>query len=376
MECYFDNSATTKPVKEAVDAMICALTDNYGNPSSLHIKGDEAKALLDDSRQKVANVLSCPSSEVYFTSGGTESNNIAIFGTAAALKKRGNRIVTTSVEHPSVSEAMNRLEEQGFEVVRLPVDKYGFINEADIFSAIDRKTILVSLMLVNNEVGSIQPIGAAAKAVRRVGSPAQIHCDAVQGFGKIPVKPRELGVDLISLSSHKVHGPKGAGALYVRKGTRLTPYIVGGGQEENVRSGTHGMPGIAGFAAATAAIGNMDEHYDHVRGLKNYLLNSIASLDNVHVNSPLNALPYILNISFVGVPSEVLRNFLSERGVFVSTGSACSKGHRSKVLTNMGLDSRFIDSAIRISFSRFNTREEVEVLAENLAEASKKLRRI
>ncbi len=376
MECYFDNSATTKPAPQVVDAMVDTLTNNYGNPSSLHIKGDEAKVALDRSRAELASAFSCQPGEVYFTSGGTESNNIAIMGTAMALSRRGKRIVTTAIEHPSVSECMNRLETMGFEVVRLPVNNFGVVREEDIFSAINRNTILVSMMLVNNEVGSIEPVSTVARAVRRAGSIAQIHCDAVQAFGKIPVKPRELGVDMISVSSHKVHGPKGQGALYVKKGTRLTPYVLGGGQEENIRSGTHGMPGIVGFATAVSALGNIGENYDYVKSLKNKLLSELADVPNLSVNSPINSLPYILNLSLTGVPSEVLRNFLSEQGICVSTGSACSKGHRSKVLTSMKLPAERIDSAIRISFSRYNTSEEVDYLAQCLKDANNRLRKV
>ncbi len=378
MECYFDNSATTKPTEEAVAAMVDTLTNNYGNPSSLHVKGDGAKAILDRSRQTLANALSCQTNEIYFTSGGTESNNIAIFGAAMALKRRGNRIVTTSIEHPSVSECMSRLESQGFEIVRLPVNKYGETEEADLFRAINKNTILVSMMLVNNEVGSIQPVSVASKAIRRAYSPALVHCDAVQAFGKMPINPRTLGADFITVSSHKVHGPKGAGALYMKKGTRIVPYVLGGGQEDNIRSGTQGMPGIAGFAAAVAGIGNqsrINENFEYIKSLKTLLLTSLAGMDNVSVNSSVNALPYIVNLSLVGVPSEVLRNFLSDRGIYVSTGSACSKGHRSKVLTSMKLSNDIIDSAIRISFSRFNTREEVIYLAEALKDADKELRK-
>lgn len=376
MECYFDNSATTKPAKEVVDAMVDVLTDNYGNPSSLHRKGDEAKAVLDKSRSALANTFSCRPDEVYFTSGGTESNNIAIFGTAAALKRRGNRIVTTTIEHPSVLECMARLESQGFEIIRLPVDRYGVVREADIYSAVNRNTILVSMMLVNNEVGSIQPVEAASRAVKRAGSSALVHCDAVQAFGKIPVRPASLHADLISVSSHKVHGPKGAGALYVKKGIRLVPYVLGGGQEENIRSGTHGIPGIAGFGAAVQSIGDINENYEYVKDLKTLLLASLAGFDKIKINSSINSLPYIVNLSVVGVPSEVLRNFLSERGIYVSTGSACSKGHRSRVLTSMSLPHERIDSAIRISFSRFNTREEVLYLADVLKEANNVLRKV
>ncbi len=375
MECYFDNSATTQPLTEVVDAMVYALTENYGNPSSLHIKGDEAKKALDNARTKIAKALSANSNEIYFTSGGTESNNIAIFGTANALKRRGNRIVTTDIEHPSVSEPIKALEEQGFEVVRLHADENGIVSEADINAAVNDKTILVSIMLVNNEVGSIQPVDAAVKAVKRANAPAQVHCDAVQAFGKMPINVRQLGVDLISVSAHKVHGPKGQGALYVKKGTRLAPHILGGGQEDNVRSGTHAMPGILGLAAAVEFMGAPSASYEYVAELRDELLHNLEGMDNLFINSPENALPYILNISLVGIPSEVLRNYLSDRGVYVSTGSACSKGHRSKVLTGMNLDPKRIDSAVRISFSRFNTKEEIQYLAKCLKDANEMLRK-
>ena len=375
MECYFDNSATTQPAKEAVDAMLPVLTEFYGNPSSLHKPGDEAAALLDKSRKQLAKAFGCTTGEVYFTAGGTESNNLAIFGTAMALKRRGNRIVTTDVEHPSVEEPMKRLEEQGFEVVRLPVDEYGRVKEEDLFDAVNKDTILVSMMLVNNEVGSIQPVKAARAAVKRAGAPAYIHCDAVQAFGKLPVGPKELGVDLISVSSHKVHGPKGIGALYVKKGIRLVPYILGGGQEDNVRSGTQAMPAIVGFGAAVEATGNPMKHLSAVQAMRDDLVAKVTAEEGVAVNSAPDALPYIVNLSVLGVPSEVLRNFLSDRGCYVSTGSACSKGHRSRVLTEMQLDPKRIDSAVRISFSRYNTPEEVQYLADCILEAKNTLRK-
>lgn len=375
MECYFDNSATTKPAPEAVDAMVTVLTENYGNPSSLHRVGDASAAALDSSRNSLARAFRCTPAEVYFTSGGTESNNLAIFGTAMALKRRGNRIVTTCVEHPSVEHPIDRLEEEGFDVVRLPVDEYGFVSEEDLKKAITKDTILVSMMAVNNEVGSIMPLKAVKNIIKRSGAPAYFHIDAVQAFGKMPIVPKELGADLVSVSSHKIHGPKGQGVLYKRKGLRLTPYILGGGQEDNVRSGTQGMPGIVGFAAAVDALGDMAENRAHVQMLRDSLLAQLSDLDRLQVNSAENALPYILNISLLGVPSEVLRNYLSEKGVYVSTGSACSKGHRSGVLQAMGLPPERIDSAVRISFSRYNTQEEVDYAAQCIREAVNTLRK-
>ncbi|MBR5977257.1 MAG: cysteine desulfurase [Clostridia bacterium] len=374
MECYFDNSATTKPTQAVVDAVVCALTENYGNPSSLHRVGDAASAKLEESRATVAKALGCMPEEVYFTSGGTESNNIAVMGTVNALRRRGNRIVTSCVEHPSVLECMKRLEEEGFEVIYLPVDKDCRVSKESLFESINDRTILVSLMLVNNEVGSVQPVRDAADAIKRAGSPALLHADAVQAFGKLPFKASEIRADLITVSSHKIHGPKGAGALYVKKGTRLVPYVLGGGQENGLRSGTHGMPGIMGLAAAVSDLGDIAENGARVDALKSCLLNCLADQENLVVNSP-EGFPYILNISLLGIPSEVLRNFLSESGVYVSTGSACSKGHRSYVLTAMGLDNKTIDSAIRVSFSRFNTKEETEYLAECLIKANKMLRK-
>ena len=376
MECYFDNSATTKPLPEAADAVFKALTETWGNPSSLHAVGDTAHVLLEESRSTLAAALSCRPSEVYFTSGGTESNNIAIFGTVNALKRRGKRIVTSSIEHPSVEEPMKRLEADGFDVVRLPVDENGCVSEEDLYAAVTKDTILVSLMYVNNEVGSIQPVAAARRALNRAKAPGYLHVDAVQAFGKLPVTPHATNADLISVSSHKVHGPKGVGALFVKKGTRLVSPVLGGGQEEKIRSGTEPMPAIAGFAAAVAASGDRDEHLRLVTELRNTIRDAALSTDIGVMNSGEDALPYILNLSLTGIPSEVLRNYLSEHGVYVSTGSACSKGHRSYVLSGMGLPPERIDSAVRFSFSAQNTPEEAQFAAEVLKEAANTLKKI
>ncbi len=374
MECYFDNSATTKPCQEAVDAAVDALTNRWGNPSSLHKPGDDANRLLTECRKTVAATLRAQPEEIVFTGCGTDSNNLAIFGSALALRRRGKRIVTTDIEHPSVEEPMKRLEEFGFEVVRLPVDSAGTVSKADLTDAVTPKTILVSMMMVNNEVGSIQPVKAAAAAVRRAGAPALIHTDCVQAYGKMPLNPKQLGVDLLSASGHKIHGPKGVGFLYVRKGVRLKPYLLGGGQERGLRSGTEAMPNIAGFAAAAAAVGDLSANRAHVQALRDSLVEQVQGV-GVVVNSAKEALPYVLNLSVPGIPSEVLRNFLSERGIYVSTGSACSKGHRSRVLQEMGLSPERIDSAVRISFSRYNTQEEVDYTAAAIREAIATLRK-
>lgn len=374
MECYFDNSATTKPCQEAVDAAVDALTNRWGNPSSLHKPGDDANRLLTECRKTVAATLRAQPEEIVFTGCGTDSNNLAIFGSALALRRRGKRIVTTDIEHPSVEEPMKRLEEFGFEVVRLPVDSAGTVSKADLTDAVTPKTILVSMMMVNNEVGSIQPVKATAAAVRRAGAPALIHTDCVQAYGKMPLNPKQLGVDLLSASGHKIHGPKGVGFLYVRKGVRLKPYLLGGGQERGLRSGTEAMPNIAGFAAAAAAVGDLSANRAHVQALRDSLVEQVQGV-GVVVNSAKEALPYVLNLSVPGIPSEVLRNFLSERGIYVSTGSACSKGHRSRVLQEMGLSPERIDSAVRISFSRYNTQEEVDYTAAAIREAIATLRK-
>lgn len=372
MECYFDNSATTKVCDLAVGEIYPLLTENYGNPASLHKKGDEAKAALDLARVNVAKALSCNPDEVYFTSGGTESNNIAIFGAVEALKRRGNKIITTAIEHPSVSNAMARLERQGFEVVRLPVDKFGKINEMDLYREVNRKTILISIMLVNNEVGSIQPINSARRAVNRAGSPALIHCDAVQAFGKISVTPYDLGVDMISVSAHKVHGPKGVGALYVRKGVRIVSPVYGGDQEDGIRSGTSPMPAIVGFGAAVTEFKQQDVTMARIKAFRDNFIKRILVLPEVHINSSSESLPYIINLSVEGIPSEVMRNELSLRGVYVSSGSACSKGHRSIVLKSMKLPNSRIDSALRISLSRYTTQEEMDYLVESIFGARNK----
>lgn len=374
MECYLDNSSTTKPCREVVDAAVDALTNRWGNPSSLHTIGDSANDLLAGCRKTVAHSLKASPDEIIFTGCGTDSDNLAVFGTVMALKRRGNRIVTTDIEHPAVDEPMKRLEEQGFEIIRLPVDDSGKISVSDLNEAVNAKTILVSLMYVNNEVGSIQPVKAARAAVTRAKSPALIHTDCVQAYGKIPVNPKQLGADLVTASAHKIHGPKGVGFLYVKKGTRILPYLLGGGQERGLRSGTEAMPNIAGFAAAVDAIGDMQEHYDRVKQLRDSMVEQLQG-HNIVINSPDDALPYVLNISALGVPSEVMRNYLSERGVYVSTGSACSKGHRSRVLTEMKIAPERIDSAVRISFSRYNTQEEVDFAAKAILEAMDTLRK-
>lgn len=367
MQAYFDNSATTKPCPEAVAAVTTAMTEIWGNPSSLHYSGINASKLLEESRKSVADRLSCDSGEIFFTSGGTESNNLALFGAAYQLKRFGKRIVSTSVEHPSIDEALNRLSEEGFEVIKLPVDSTGKISEAALYEAVTADTILVTMMLVNNEVGSIMPVEKARKAVTRAKSHAYIHCDAVQAFGKLPVKPAALGVDLMTVSSHKIHGPKGVGAIYIKKGTKLKARALGGEQELKIRPGTEAMPAIAGFGAAARALPDIKQELLQVTELRDYMLKKFEEIGGISINSPSDALPYVTNISVDGIKSEPMLNFLSSNGICVSSGSACSKGKKSRVLTEMGLDSMRMESPLRISFSRYTTKEEIDYLAEMLA---------
>lgn len=375
MTAYLDNSATTPVCPQAVDAINAAVRDFWGNPSSLHAKGIEADAVLAEARENIARRLFCKSEEVYFTSGGTEGNNLALQGAAHAMRRKGKRIVTTNVEHPSVDETMKHLESEGFEVVRLPVNINGRISECDLFRAVTPDTILISLMAVNNETGTIQPIEQAHIAAKRNNSPAIIHCDAVQAFGKLPLKPAALGIDMMTISSHKVHGPKGVGALYVRKGVKLAPIMFGGSQEKKLRPGTQPMPAIAGFGAAVKAMPNITTELEKVTRLRDYMCSRLSKLDGVVFNSPPDALPFVTNISVLGINSEPMLNFLSARGVYVSSGSACAKGHSSPVLLSMGLSEERRKSPLRISFSRFTTVEEIDMLIDGIAAGQKAIRR-
>ena len=372
MTAYFDNSATTKPCVEAAEAAIRAITEDWGNPSSLHSMGSDASALLKKSRKKVAKLLGVNEDNFFFTSSGTTANNTAIFGAYNKLKKQGNRIVTTAIEHPSVGEPISALERAGVEVIRLTPDKYGKINEDELFESINQNTILVSLMAVNNEVGSVLPVNSARKAIVQKGAPALLHADCVQAFGKIPVNPRTIDADFITVSGHKIHALKGVGGLYVKNSGIINPYVLGGGQEKNMHSGTEATPAIFSFGAAAEQAMNIGKHHEHVKALKARFQQGISDLSCVTVNSPDDAIPYIINISILGLPSQPIVNFMSSKGICISAGSACKAGHRSPVLTAMGLAPEVIDSAVRISFSRYNTAEEVDLLIDAVRETAEK----
>ena len=374
MYAYFDNSATTAPCPEAVEAMHRALTACWGNPSSLHGIGNAAQALLEDSRAAVAKAIGCEPAELLFTSGGTEGNNLAVLGAAHQLRRMGRRIVSTEIEHASVEEALQQLEAEGFEVIRLHPDRSGHISERAIYNAVDRQTILVTMMLVNNEIGSILPVAAAKRAVLAARAPALIHCDAVQAFGKLPVRPARLGADLMTVSAHKIHGPKGVGALYIRKGVRIHPRAFGGEQERKLRPGTEPMPAIAGFAAAARALPEPNASLPQITALRDDFCERLTAIDGAVINSPADGLPYIVNFSIPGVKSEPMLNFLSANGICVSGGSACSKGKKSRVLARLELPQPLIDSAVRVSFSRSTTPQEIDLLLQGIAAAKAAIR--
>lgn len=372
---YLDNSATTKPCKEAVEAINNCLTENWGNPSSGYILGIDALQVLENARKTVASSIGSKPDEIFFTGSGTEANNLALFGAARSRKKQGNKIVSTTIEHPSVLKALDELKSEGFEVVLISPQKNGSINEESLYNAVDSKTVLVSVMLCNNEIGSVQPVSAAAKIIKEKNAPALLHCDAVQAYGKLPVKVSKLGVDLLSASGHKIHASKGIGFLYKSSKINLRPVIYGGGQESGLRSGTESVPLIAGLAAAIKALPDTEkqlsaqkEFYEKAKGM-------LLSTGRVTFNSPEDALPYILNISVDGYKSEPMLNALASKNIFVSKGSACAKGHRSYVLSEIGLGNDRIDSAIRISFSRENTVEDIELLCNAITEITEKMRR-
>lgn len=372
---YLDNSATTKPCDAAVKKAIQLCTETYGNPSSLHMGGFNAKKELDNARNTISKFLSCGENEIFFTPSGTIANYTAIMGTARTKKREGKKIITTLLEHPSVLKNFELLAEQGFDPIYLKPAQNGKISLDELANAIDENTILVSVMAVNNEVGSIQDIDKIKGIIRDKKSKAYFHCDAVQGFGKIPLKPKKMGIDLMSMSAHKIHGLKGAGALYVNSSIRLMPAIAGGGQENGLVSGTEAMPAICAFGAAVNDIGNVERNLNNVSDVKNYFIDKISDLDKIYVNSPENALPYIINISVEGVPSQVMLNSLSSMGIYVSAGSACAKGHRSDVLTAMGIAPQIIDSAIRISLAKTTTKNDMDLLYNGIVETVKRVRR-
>lgn len=375
MKIYLDSAATTIPCEAAVSACFSCMTENFGNPSSLHGIGLAAEKTVTEARKAIAAALVCAPECITFTSGATESNNTVIMGAAEKWGRRKKKIVISAVEHPSVAAPVKYLGEHGFTVVRIPPMRSGEINEEDFISAVDDNTFLVSCMLVNNETGAVNPVRKIFTAVKRKYPQCLTHCDAVQGFLKIPIKVSDSGADFLTVSAHKVHALKGTGALYIRKGLSLPPLLYGGGQEKNFRSGTEAVPSIAAFGAAVRTLmPTMKSAYENAEMLSGYLRNKLKALEFVNINSAAdNSSPFIINFSVEGIRSEIMLHYLESRDIYVSSGSACSRGAHSSVLTAMGIPDRTADSAIRVSMSRTTQKAELDALCEGIEAGHKSL---
>ena len=379
MEIYLDNSATTKPYQEVVDKMVPALTTQYGNPSSIYKKGIEVEREIKEIRRNIARSLGAKETEIYFTSGGTECNNTIIRSVANLNKKTKNHIISTVIEHPSVLNTLKDLEADGFEVTYLPVGKDGKISLENLKNAIKKETILVSVMHVNNEIGTIQPIEEIGKYLKSLDEKVYFHVDGVQSYAKIKFRPSRYNIDFMSVSGHKLHGPKGIGFMYVKENNRIKPLLTVGGQEIGIRSGTENVPGIYGIGEAVRILNqDLEGTIDKVRGLRDLLKEEIlANIDNVKINSPEDGVCHVLNVSFRGVRGEVLLHYLEQKEIYVSTGSACSsKKKGSHVLNAIGLTPDEIEGAIRFSLSDLNTKEEIMQTVEVLKESVSDLRMI
>lgn len=380
MEVYFDNSATTRCYDSVKDIVVKAMTEDFGNPSAMHLKGVEAEKYIKSSAESLARLLKVQEKEILFTSGGTESDNLALIGAALANKRSGNHIITTSVEHPAVSQPALFLQEQGFEVTYLPVDSRGVVKMDALKAVLREDTILVSVMYVNNEVGAVMPIEEIGKLVREKSPKALFHVDAIQAFGKYRIHPKKMGIDLLSVSGHKIHGPKGVGFLYINEKAKIQPQILGGGQQGGMRSGTDNVPGIAGLGAAAVEIyKNLDENVENMYRIKEHLAQGLEKIGDIRINGMdlREGAPQILSISVMGVRSEVLLHSLEERGIYVSAGSACSSHKRkpSATLAAMGMPKDQIESTVRLSFCEENTIEEADYFLQVMGELVPMLRR-
>ena len=379
-EIYFDNSATTRVLDSVKDIVVKVMTEDYGNPSARHRKGKEAEDYVKEAAEEVAATLKVSPKEIIFTSGGTESNNMALIGCAMANRRRGNHIITTRIEHPSVYNPLIMLEEKGFEVTYLNVDSQGHISLEELEKSLRPDTILVSVMYVNNEVGAVEPVEEIGRMVKTANPGALFHVDAIQAYGKYRIRPKKSGIDLLSVSAHKIHGPKGVGFLYVSEKTKIKPIILGGGQQRGFRSGTENVPGIAGLGvAAREAYRDFDEKIAYLSGLKDYFTDKVAEIEGVKVNSKkgVESAPQIASVSFEGIRSEVLLHALEDKGIYVSSGSACSSNHPaiSGTLKGIGLRKELLDATLRFSFSTLNTREEIDDCIGALKELLPVLRR-
>ena len=369
-EIYLDNSATTKVYKQAAEAAFDVMTENYGNPSSLHMKGVEAERILEEARKEIADTIGGSPDGLYFTSGGTEANNLAVIGGTLAKKRKGNKIVVSAYEHDSVIKSAKQLETMGFSVTWIAPDENGIITPLSVFEAVDEKTVLVSVMLVNNEIGAINPIKEICAAAKRKNPEILFHTDAVQGFCKVPFKAEKSGVDLVTVTAHKIGGPKGTGALWMKKGVRVLPQHFGGEQEKQLRPGTQAMPLIAAFGKAVELENaSASERKERMKMLEKHLKESIEGVDGILLNSKEGAIPNIVNISVPGIRSEIMLHFLENRGIYVSSGSACALGAKSHVLAAMGYDNARIDSAVRISFGRDTEKEDIDELVAAIKDA-------
>ena len=380
MEAYFDNSATTKVLDCVKDAVVDAMCVNYGNAAAKHRKGVEAENLIREAKKAIADTLKVQEKEILFTSGGTESNNTALIGTALANRRAGKHLITTGVEHPSIYNTMSFLEEMGFEVTYLPVDHLGHISLEDLEKAIREDTILVSVMYVNNEVGAVEPIEAISQCIKKKNPKTLFHVDAIQAYGKYKIRPKKQGIDLLSVSGHKIHAPKGVGFLYIRDGVKIRPILFGGGQQKGMRSGTENVPGCVGLGvAAREAYKDFDARIEKLYTLQEHLIAGLKPLGGVTINGSedrTNA-PQIVSASFEGVRSEVLLHALEDKGVYVSSGSACSSNHPgiSGTLKGIGVKKELLDSTIRFSLGDLNTEEEVDYAIGVLGELLPVLRR-
>ncbi len=380
MEAYLDNSSTTRISDSVLDKMIRVYQIDYGNPSAMHSKGFDAEKYIKEAKEIIAGSLKVSPKEIIFTSGGTESNNLAVIGTAMANKRLGKRVLTTPIEHPSVGNAVRFLEEQGFEVAYIPVDDKGIVDLKALEELMTEDTILVSVMHVNNEIGSVQPLEEIGKLIKKSNPSVVFHVDAIQSFGKFQIRPKKAGIDLLSVSGHKIHGPKGVGFLYIKEKTKVNPLILGGGQQDGMRSGTENVPGVAGLGQAVKeSYENFEEKIDRLYELRDYFTGEIEKLDGCYVNGPSgrNAAPQIVSVSFEGIRSEVLLHSLEEKNIFVSAGSACSSHKRapSATLSAIGIRKDLLESTVRFSFNMETSREELDYTLAVLKELLPQLRR-
>ncbi|MGF0031949.1 cysteine desulfurase family protein [Bariatricus sp. SGI.154] len=370
-EVYLDNSATTQAYESVGELVKKVMCEDYGNPSSMHAKGVAAEKYIKEAKETLAKIWKVQEKEIFFTSGGTESDNLALIGAARANHRAGNHLITSSIEHPAIINTMRYLEEQGFRVTYLPVDRYGRIKLDALKEALCEDTILVSVMYVNNEVGSVQPIQEAASIVKAYNKNILFHVDAVQGFGKYRIYPKKLKVDMCSISGHKIHGPKGIGALYIGEHVKIKPIVFGGEQQKNIRSGTENVPGIAGLSLAAKTIyQDLDEKVAGMRQLKQHFIDGVSQIENTTIHGLYDetSAPHIISVGFAGIRSEVLLHALEEKGVYVSSGSACSSNHPqvSGVLKGIGAKQEFLDATLRFSMSEFTTLEEIDYTLDTL----------